>query len=339
MLFLNGLYLAMLGLATVSVSCGKKDDDETIQKDEVDAIFKDSKIQKEELSGSTDVSPIAVDGLVAEVNGLTTIYNNAPSTGPDKEDYCLTTELNKIVGEAGKNYVKFVKSGSLNPQSCSDASTTYSLLKYEYSTTFSCDKGDLTAANGKIFQVLVAETNTLCPASENAYWISKLKTEVKFTNTADKASYHLTTSWTTSSEDGGPCKGVYENDVGTDDGCIDLSKTTAVSVTDAGGTVILKDKTITYEKFVSKNLKSTRADVTSKYYSSGKYLLTLNNWTGEVNYVGKDTSPVWSLSNGSVDRSGTFVGETKLVGGTDSMGSGRLKIKSNPFLRWVLPVN
>ncbi len=197
--------------------------------------------------------------------------------------------------------------------------------------TFSCDNSDLSAANGKTYQVLGSEENTLCATSDNIYLILKVKTKQKLTTIADKVSYHLTTSSTFSTEEGGPCKAVYENDVGNDDGCIDLSKTVANLVTDSAGTVLLKDKTITYEKFVSKNLKSTRADVTSKYYSSGKYLLTLNNWTGEINYVGKDANPVWSLTNGSVDRSGTFVGETKLVGGE------RLNNRSKSLPKWISP--
>lgn len=296
-----------LSVWLIAVSSCAENKKNGLDQAQVDAIFKDAKIQKEELSGLNDVTALDQEEAAYRINENPQIYLNTPDSGQVGGEDCLSTETNKISGEAGVNYIKFYKSGSVDPAFCNDGETTYTLYKYEILVILSCDNYDFSLFNGRSYQAFIKAIPDLCPGNGRQYHLFKFKSEISY-KASSNATYHINNVLTSSTEDGGPCQLVAENGVITDDGCAQVSKISYDSTIEEPAKTPVTTKYVDYEKFLSKALKSNQGDKVSLFYTTGKLAVTLNNWTGEVQYKGSLINPVWTLSSGTQTLSETFVG-------------------------------
>jgi hypothetical protein len=237
------------------------------------------------------------------------LYANVPEDG--SADDCVTTTINKLIAETGDTFARFSGSGPLDLCNADPASGMID-ASYQFFIAKACPSAKPEKFAGKTFQEAVAMENDLCPDGDGTEHIaSQLELTYKHV-TGENTWTSKIISFFGNTADASHCTRTLSSDhVTYDDGCSELTKVLIVSQ---------KNSTIP-ETPVGQTTSYTRGDYVSlvqragedPYYASGKMSLTVNNWQGTATFLGATTNPIWSLSNGTLQASGTFAPSASLV--------------------------
>ncbi len=269
-------------------------------------IFTDN----QDIPGS--IFPIDPDKLVEGLKGNSAFYHNAPDEGGD--DGCLVAAINKFIPEVGDGYMYFKYEGDV--KNCTDDATTgMKSAKLQLFAVLACEGGNFDSLKGTKFQKLTSVANDVCKDSKSLWSLLQMKfsadSEEKDSDAATTMDRYSSIYTSTQSNDGDFCHATRD-DAGaiTEETCtildkyiypkyevVDIESGKATTVAAVAGKTVGYDL-LSYDKLTGKK--------DAKFYDSGTAQFTHGNWKGEIIFNGADSLPVWSLNNGTLDKSGTF---------------------------------
>lgn len=314
-----------LACVLVVTGCGKKSDEGGEgDSNAIDAPFMNSADLSVE---GAPLRRLDSEEMLAELQGEDAFYATPPKDTADQaasptESACVSSQLGAIrltlVGQILKG------GGALDLSSCFASSPITAFFKDvtlrvdgKFYFEIGCLGVDLTPYDGRSLADLSLPSSVLgnLECSE-ATLLSNGSYDVYFAGTAilggknQRVEQNDVSTHFAGRSDSRPCTktrsdGVYAHA----DGCLDLSKTLN-KLSRLEGQANADEGTIDLVRLESEGLTQDQAG-DPPFFASGRFLVQINDWTGEMAYSSSSEPPAWAMSNGQESLTGSFArGET-----------------------------
>jgi hypothetical protein len=227
---------------------------------------------------------------------------NSEGEGTELEDCLLeATKTGTTVKARGEEYLIAI---DIDTTDCWDATVeeggVVSKLEdvtYQKNTYVQCLGSDFSSLDGASFADLQANVGKLKCEQQ----VSRAETSVEvfaFSTTVVgiKQKYTKTKKTALLGENGRSCQRFKSGDkIQYENGCTFYEVDTWDG--ELGGVLKSKDNEGQYATFSAQDLVKT--DDTHKWFGSGAFDITINDWTGKATYLDGTTEPTWTLTNGT----------------------------------------
>jgi hypothetical protein len=311
-----------LACALVITGCGQKSDGGGEGgRDAIDAPFMNSGDLAVE---GTSLRRLDSAEMLAELQSENAFYATPPRDTADQtssptEGACVASQLGGIrltlVGQVLKGGGEFDLSNcfATSPITAFFRDVTIR-INGKFYLEFGCPGVDLAAYDGKSLADLSPESSVLANvACSEPSMLSNGSFDVYFAGTAilggnnQRVEQNDVSDHFTGRSDARPCTrsladGIYAHA----DGCLDIDKTLN-KLSRLDGQVNADEGTIDLVRLESEGLTEEQAGE-PPFFASGRYLVQINDWTGELGYTSSNEAPAWAMSNGQESLTGSFDG-------------------------------
>lgn len=244
----------------------------------------------------------AID-LLSETSWVRDEKSEDESTDKNPISSCIDENIHKI-STANKSTLSVV--GTVDATECLKAATDgesspFSKLSMQVAVNLTCDGADFSALNGKSFSEIDIDSVGDEKCGTN---VRKAFTNVKFElGIGEKTLFVKQAAFT---KDGGACQSSKQDGKELLTECIFAEYSNFASIfseTEVNELVVLTANNIV-----------DAGGTNTPWYESGKFDVTVNNFTGSLTYKGATTAPEYSLTDGAETKSGTLSTEAALYG-------------------------
>lgn len=227
-----------------------------------------------------------------------------------QSDDCVDDVFNTLT--AGADEANLTVRGALDFKHCFQDNPDFSVSKAEANVLFyvGCDDGKLKEFNGRSIKDL-EDADGGCRDSETTKVIANAEIFIEGAESFEDGEGNevpvevgLRVLTATQSE-GGACEAKHEGgNVNWNNHCFSLERSYFTKLLVNGqssGTDANEDfLKAQFENIVERDASGFQ------WYESGKFLVELNNWKGEVVFNGAQNAPTWTMSNGTTTSSGSL---------------------------------
>jgi hypothetical protein len=303
-------------------ACGKKEESEA--KIEVAEV---GFLASSDLTPSGTVNDMDADRAQMELEYSGDFYlNESDSAALTQGGDCIKALIDALVAEAGENSLKveadidmsdcfktMMGTGDDGPKMTWETVTA----SMQIGMGLGCDGGDFSDYDGKTLGELTEDDGSIegiCADGEartfllNMAMVSAATATFTMEGQEHKFEMEMRNYDAEATADVGPCEDTRDGSTWTFGTCLSVSRSVDVKqLVDGeqrnGATANVED----YSKIVRVGVTGAD-DKTTRYYASGSFDVTINNWNGTVTNVDGATAPTYKLSNGDETITGT-VGE------------------------------
>jgi hypothetical protein len=236
------------------------------------------------------------------VNDVDDVYNSKPDQTPEEADKALDDCLAKGIGGAlkldGNTWSYESSAKSFDCTSKSSSKISYSSVQYVFKAQ--CEEVNEAAKTdiGKsVFGGNSKFKGSLCAKGKESRTIIQTKVAASVGGLSETKTFEVKTELVSNTSLPGFAPCVEKGKVS--DGCVKTTVNTSDILLDGRST-----KTVEKTIFTAKALKAS--DASQKYYESGTADLVLTDWKGVVTYSGAKVAPTWTMTKGTVTKTGTF---------------------------------
>lgn len=316
------LGISLISALTLTVSCG--DDDEEAAAAGVTQLDAPFMVASDV---ATPSSLVALDQatMLANLKASGHFVNNGTSSSEESTDEvakCFSEKFDLIKVSATETTVAF--GAEVNVQDCleltpaSDGQTVvWNSATIKLYTETSCSSADFTNFDGLTTKELAEEDEESCASGSVANLYQQLVIADAVITDADGTEH------------------AYKLNNGSFVGRSDLTSATGTlvdsGVTYSDGNIALEFDNSSYDgTVIGQYNKATTADsvtgsTTGTYFTSGKFSVVLNDWTGDVTNVNASTAPTYSLTKSGATTPVT--GSLSLTAGSGSSSVGAVKLQ------------
>jgi hypothetical protein len=260
-----------------------------------------------DISKSSKVNTIVKANLDSEMKGVTSFYDDNPTTAGDAD--CISKLMNKLTI---KSYGSYIGVGAeVDITSCisdflndPDIKGAPSSLRIAFQG--GCDNEDFSKLDGKTFEEFEKMDSNGCLNATKLTELLNVKMTMAATGSkfGQSISLEFVSYLATATANMQPCTATVSNGVATyADGCLRTDRNVQ-STYKINGTPSPLEGTEDFSQLESSSIVQAKGDNT--WYQSGKMKTTLNNWTGDVTYRGTTTAPTYNMGNGSETATGSL---------------------------------
>lgn len=252
---------------------------------------------------ATKLSSDDAIGLLSKTSWVRDEKSEDESTNENPISKCVDDNIPKI-STANKSTLSVV--GTVDATECLKAATDgesspFSKLIMQIAVNLTCDGADFSAFNGKSFSEIDIDSVGDEKCGTN---VRKMFSNVKFElGIGEKTLFVREAVFT---KDGGACQSSKQDGKEMLNECIFAQYSNFAS--------LLSETEVNELVVLTANNIVDAGGTNTPWYESGKFDVTVNNFTGSLTYKGATTAPEYALTDGAETKSGTLSTETALHG-------------------------
>lgn len=277
--------------------------------DELEKIFGKSVLKESDLSPG-DIDILETESVKEFIGGLRFVYSGFSKDGEKIEndggdDSCFLTSLVDHTPILGDNF--FTISGVFDTTSCENGENEeIAESSVEFRLSVACAGDDFSVLEDLSSREVLLKLDEL--SCGTTYLIREYKETTIFRNKELDIEYPvIRVSSTYGSKFGSTCKILEIEDETYQQSCTSTYMLTDGETTELSTGKILDDLSNRTSLFwVKKEVEVVMSSGKGPFKSSGKFEFTLNGWKGSSTLLGEATSPLWKMSKGTKNISGSF---------------------------------